>query len=147
MNVINIEVDELADYIFKTNQCNQIYINVRCLKSTKELFFFLFDIFCKGIVLLYGKNKKTLLNNLQLYQFEEIKEKLRYAHIKLNLEIYNKDTAILLDMMKEANNEKMIIQQSIDDIINMNDNEDLSKYVFKIFMNESLFCIHFEIIR
>ena len=147
MNVINIEVDELAEYIFKTNQCNQIYINVRCLKSTKELFFFLFDIFCKGIVLLYGKNKKTLLNNLQLYQFEEIKEKLRYAHIKLNLEIYNKDTAILLDMMKEANNEKMIIQQSIDDIINMNDNEDLSKYVFKIFMNESLFCIHFEIIR
>ena len=147
MNVVNIEVDELAQYIFKTNKNNHIYINIRCLKTTKELFFFLFDIFCKGVVLLYGKNNKTLLNNLQLYQFEEIKDKLRYAHIKLNLEIYEKDTAILLDLMKTSDSEKMIIQQSIDDIINMNDDEDLTNYVFKIFMNESLFCIHFEIMR
>jgi hypothetical protein len=144
----NIDVSELANYIFKKNDCKELYININCLKTKKELFFFLFDIFCKGIILLYGENNKIKLNNLGPHQFEEIEKKLRYAHIKLNMIHYDLETAMLLDLLPQNEvNERNIIQESINDIMKMNDNANLYDYVIKLFMNNTLFCINFDIIR
>ena len=82
---MNIDVNDLANFIFKVNDDKELFLNVKSLKTKKDLFFFLFDIFCKGIILLYGKDNKMKLNSLELHQFEEIKQKLRFAHIQLNL--------------------------------------------------------------
>lgn len=145
---VNINVSELANYIFVKNDNKELYININSLKTKKELFFFLFDIFCKGIILLYGENNKIKLNNLESFQFEEIEKKFRYAHIKLNMIHYDLDTAILLDLLSENDlNQKNIIQDSINDIMKMNDNENLYDYVIKLYMNNTLFCINFDIIR
>lgn len=145
---MRINVDELADFIFKKNTDNkELYLNINSLKTTKELFFFLFDIFCKGIILLFGENNKMKLNNLEPYQFEQIKEKLKYAHIQLIMTTYDKDTAILLDYIDNDVYEKNVIQESINNIVKMKDDDVLPNYVFKLFMNDTLFCIHFDIIR
>ena len=42
MNVqcLNINVNEVANYIFKINTNKEIFINVNSLKTKKELFFF-----------------------------------------------------------------------------------------------------------
>ena len=110
-------------------------------------FFFLFDIFCKGIILLFGENNKMKLNSLEPYQFEIIKEKMKYAHILLTMTTYDESTAKLLDLIPENVKEKNVIQDSINDITKMEENEPLTEYVFKLFMNETLFCINFDIIR
>jgi hypothetical protein len=149
MTRLNIDVSEVAKYIFEINDDKEIYLNVKSIKTTRDLFFFLFDIFCKGIIILYGENNKMKLNDLQPTQFDEIKHKLKFAHIKLNMEMFDKQTAVLIDLIPEGDesNEKNIIQKSIDDIMLMNDNEELNTYVFKLFMNENLFCINFDIIH
>lgn len=150
VSYLNINVNELANYIFKINTDKELYININSLKTKKELFFFLFDIFCKGIILMYGKNNKMKLNNLELYQFEEIKTKLKYAHISLNLIIYDKETAQILDLIPlndQEIKEKNIIQNSIDNIVKMSDNENLKNYIFHLYMNDNLFCINFDILH
>jgi hypothetical protein len=145
---MRIDVDELATFIFKKNTENkELYLNIRSLKTTKELFFFLFDIFCKGIILLFGENNKMKLNSLEPYQFELIKENMKYAHILLTMTTYDESTAKLLDLIPENVKEKNVIQDSINDITKMEENEPLTEYVFKLFMNETLFCINFDIIR
>lgn len=148
MQHMRIDVDELATFIFKKNTENkELYLNIRSLKTTKELFFFLFDIFCKGIILLFGENNKMKLNSLEPYQFELIKENMKYAHILLTMTTYDESTAKLLDLIPENVKEKNVIQDSINDITKMEENEPLTEYVFKLFMNETLFCINFDIIR
>lgn len=145
---MRIDVDELATFIFKKNTENkELYLNIRSLKTTKELFFFLFDIFCKGIILLFGENNKMKLNSLEPYQFELIKENMKCAHILLTMTTYDESTAKLLDLIPKNVKEKNVIQDSINDITRMEDNEPLTDYVFKLFMNETLFCINFDIIR
>lgn len=147
---LNINVNEVANYIFKINTDKEIFININSLKTKKELFFLLFDIFCKGIILMYGENNKMKLNNLELYQFDEIKTKLKYAHIHLNLITYDKETAQMLDLIPTNDQEikeKNIIQNSIDDIVKMPDNDNLDNYIFHLYMNENLFCINFDILH
>jgi ADP-glucose pyrophosphorylase len=148
--MLNIDVSEVAKYIFEINTEKEIYLNVKSIKTSRDLFFFLFDIFCKGIIILYGENNKMKLNDLQPYQFDEIKQKLKFAHIKLNMEIFDIQTAVLLDLLPEEGdeyNQKNIIQKSIDYIMLMNDNEELNTYTFQLFMNDNLFCINFDIIH
>lgn len=147
---LNINVNDLANYIFKVNTDKELYININSLKTKKELFFLLFDIFCKGIILMYGENNKMKLNNLELHQFEEIKTKLKYAHISLNLITYDKETAQILDLIPPNDQEikeKNIIQNSIDNIVKMPDDEDLKNYIFHLYMNDTLFCINFDILH
>lgn len=146
---MNIDVTEVAKYIFKINTDKEIFLNVNSIKTSRDLFFFLFDIFCKGLIILYGEDNKMRLNDLHPEQFEVIKDKLKYAHIKLNMEMYDKDTAILLDLLPDDDSydEKKIIQKSIDDIMLMTENEELSSYIFKLYMNDNLFCINFDVIH
>ncbi len=147
---LNINVNDLANYIFKINTDKELFININSLKTKKELFFLLFDIFCKGIILMYGENNKMKLNNLELYQFDEIKTKLKYAHISLNLITYDKDTAQILDLIPSNDQEikeRNIIQNSIDTIVKMPDDEDLMNYIFHLYMNDTLFCINFDILH
>ena len=150
VSYLNINVNELANYIFKINTDKELFLNINSLKTKKELFFFLFDIFCKGIILMYGENNKMKLNNLELHQFEEIKTKLKYAHIGMNLIIYDKKTAQILDLIPPNDQEikeKNIIQNSIDNIVKLPDDEDLKNYIFNLYMNDTLFCINFDILH
>ena len=147
--VMNIDVNDLATFIFKQNtDNNQLYININSLKTHKQLFFLLFDLFCKGLLMLYGSGNKLLLNKLEMVQFEEIRQKLKLAHIDLVMEQYDDSTAKLLDLIPEKdilNKETAIIRSSLNTIHGMKDDEDLKDYQFNLYMNDTLFCIHFDV--
>lgn len=152
MNAIHhIDVSELAKYIFvKNEKQSEIMINITCLKTQKELFFLLFDLFCKGLILMYGKDNRMTLNTLGMDQFEEVKQKLRCAHIQLSLVLYDKDTAELLDLIPNNmtdNHERTIITQSLAKIRAEKENLDLKEYVFHLYMNDILYCINFDILH
>ena len=146
----NIDITELAQYVFRNESESPIFIEINCLKTKKELFFLLFDLFCKGLIILFGENNKILLNKLGMDQFDEVKAKLKLAHVDLNLQLYDKETAVILEMIPadiDDRFEKTIIQQSLAQINGMPDDKDLKEYVFQLFMNETLFNINFDIIH
>ena len=146
----NIDITELAQYVFRNENEFPIFIEINCLKTKKELFFLLFDLFCKGLIILYGENNKILLNKLGMDQFDEVKAKLKLAHVDLNLTLYDKETAVILEMIPadiDDRFEKTIIQKSLAQINGMSDDMDIKEYVFQLFMNETLFNINFDIIH
>lgn len=152
MSVKNIDINELAAFIFTKNVEEQkVLLHINSLKTTKQLFFLLFDLFCKGLILLYGNNSnRLLLNKLEMSQFEELKRKLKCAHINLILTLYDADTAKLLDMIPDSSgehHESTIIRSSLDRILKMDDNDDLTEYQFHLYMNDTLFCINFDIMH
>lgn len=147
--VMNIDVNDLATFIFTQNtDNNQLYINITSLKTHKQLFFLLFDLFCKGLLMLYGSDNKLLLNKLEMSQFDEIRQRLKLAHIDLVMEQYDDSTAKLLDLIPEEdipNKETAIIRSSLNAIHGMRDDADLKDYQFNLYMNDTLFCIHFDV--
>ena len=149
--VKNMDVSELENYIFIHNtHDNQLLININCLKKQKELFFLLFDLFCKGLILMYGENNRMTLNTLGMEQFDEVKRKLKCAHIHLNLILYDKEMAELLDLIPkdmDDHYERNIITHSLGKIRSADENMDLKEYVFNLFMNETLYCINFDILH
>ena len=146
----NIDITELAQYVFRNENESPIFIEINCLKTKKELFFLLFDLFCKGLIILFGENNKILLNKLEMSQFDVVKTKLKLAHVDMNLQLYDKDTAVILEMIPsdiDDRFEKTIIQKSLAKINGMPDDADLKDYVFQLFMNETLFNINFDVIH
>lgn len=151
MSVKNIDIHELAAFIFlKNTEENQLYLHITSLKTKKQLFFLLFDLFCKGLILLYGSGNRLLLNKLDMSQFDELKRKLKCAHVNLILTLYDAKTAQLLDLLPsdvKDHQESSIIRSSLNKILEMDDDEDLVNYQFHLYMNDTLFCISFDIIH
>ena len=141
-----IDVARVAEYIFKKNVDSTMYLEVNSLKTTKELFFFLFDIFCKGLILMFGEQNQVELNTLTAEQFAKVGEKLRYAHIKLCIDSYPRDTAEMLDLINKDSSSKMILDESLQKINESDDNESLESYRINILMDNSFHQVSFSTI-
>jgi hypothetical protein len=145
-------INHLSLYIFTKNDKNQqilfdhdiySYFGIRC---NKDLFKFIFEIFYRGIIILYGSNNKVKLNDLSESQFNHMKNRLRYAHIKLNIIIYDLDTAYALDIIdKNSFNEYTVVMDTMSKIDNMNDNKELKDYIFYLYINGVIYSISFDI--
>ena len=146
MEKICIDVENLARYIFETNVNNKIFLDIKSIKTNKELFFFYFDLFCKGLVITFSDENTLLLNKLTEDDFYKIKKKFELAYIKLNMTIYDIETAYLIDICEKKHdlNEKDIIEKSIEKLKNMDDNLDLIQYEFNIYINGIINVISFE---
>lgn len=142
----NIDVDQLAFYIFTENDGKEIFLDIQSIKTNKDLFFFCFDLFCKGLVILFGTENKLLLNMLTSENFDEIRRKLKYAHIHLKTLNYDVELAELLDIVnKETLNERNVLVESIDKLKGMEEQLELSEYIFNIYLNNNVIQIFFEI--
>lgn len=146
MEKISINVEDLARYIFKTNTNNKIFLDINSIKTNKELFFFYFDLFCKGLIITFSESNTLLLNKLTEEDFYKIKKKFELAHIKLNMSIYDVETAYLIDICEKKTDltEKEIIEKSIERLKDMNDNLELKEYEFNIYINGIINVISFE---
>lgn len=142
----NIDVDQLAFYIFTENDGKEIFLDIQSIKTNKDLFFFCFDLFCKGLVILFGTENKLLLNMLTSENFDEIRRKLKYAHIHLKTLNYDVELAELLDIVnKDTLNERNVLVESIDNLKGMEEQLELSEYIFNIYLNNTVMQIFFEI--
>lgn len=93
---IDMHVDHLADFIFTKNINNAIIeLSLNGLESSKDFFFFCLDLFCKGLVLMFGDGSLSVkVNNIRMEQFMEMREKLRLAGIDVILDAQPPDIDI-----------------------------------------------------
>lgn len=123
------------------------------VKTNKELFSFCFQLFCNGLVLLYGDGQKVLLNALSMEQLDTIRKKLKCAHIHVKIATYDLDTAYLLDIVEKPTssqnqprpNEGSVLAKSMAAIRTQGENDALEDYALTLMMYGNVMQIHFEI--
>lgn len=148
MNLNNISLDKLAEYIFILNVHGfEMSFEINQKQTNKTLAVLFYNLFMKGIVLLHGENDRVTLNNLTTEQIYDIRDKLKKAQVHTNVLLYDKPTSILLDYLSDDDKypETHVIEQNKKEIEQMSDHEPLSSYEFRMYVNEHLICLTFEL--
>lgn len=92
MLYVDMEVDDFATFLFKKNINNAIIdLSLGGVENNKDLFLFLVDLVCKGLVLLFGEENRVELDNVTLEDFNSIKGKLSCAGIYVDLIVEQND--------------------------------------------------------
>jgi len=126
----SVGIDEFVDFIFIKNNNN---INIELpVENNKELLCFCIDLMCRGLVLLFGSNKRIELDNISMNDFEIIKNKMALAGIHINLNII-------------PNIENKPIRVNIRDIDNYPDNLNLKDFKFTVITLDFIYSVTFEI--
>jgi hypothetical protein len=103
----------------------------------------------RGLVLLFGNDNKITLNHLSMDQIQVVIHKMKMAKIKPHVTSYDKDTAMILDLLPTNSNVPLEIAVMHNNKLELEQikSHDLSKYVYKMYMFSTLYCLYFEIIR
>jgi len=156
MNAITLEVEQLAQYIFvKNTHNNQIGLDIHGLGSSKDLFCFCLDLFCKGIVLTLGMRRgdgdaddnegggecrRAEIDDMSMADFEYMSRKLQLAGIKCLLQLDPLDAPLTPEQSKD------VLHWSILNVQRMPDNLLIQQYSFTIKLQEALCTVRFEIL-
>ena len=143
-----MKANDLAKFLFIENYNNiKLTITSNEFKNAKDTFFFLLDLFFKGLVLLFGKkindmSMRVVLNELDISQIDIVKDKFKSAYIKLHCDFFH------YSLYKDGNPEyiKTFSQGNISDINNMSDNLNISNYKFILSLDEIIYVIYFELL-
>lgn len=86
---IETDIDSLVEYIFVKNKNDAIIeLTLGGIEDNKDLFYFCLDLFCKGLVILFGDDRKSVIvNTINMDQFAIIKKKMHNAGIDVTLDI------------------------------------------------------------
>jgi hypothetical protein len=143
--IVNVDIDNLAKYIFKTNVDSQMFLQFDSIKTNRDLFYLCFDLFCKGIVLLFGKDNKFRLNDMNDNHFDKIRRKLLFANIDTKIVQYPIDTAILIDILDPSRSPKQVLSDSINKIGSLETNLEIEEYEFSLLIDSVYIIISFGI--
>lgn len=144
----NISLDKLAECIFVLNVHGfEMNFEINQKQTNKTLSTLFYHLFIKGIVLLHGENNRVTLNKLDIDQVYAIRDKLKKAQIHTNVILYDKPTSILLDYLTTDDKfpEKLVVEQNRTEIKQMSDNEPLPNYEYRMFVNDHVICLTFEL--
>ena len=84
-----MHINDLADFIFIKNVNDSIIqLSLNGVEDMKDLFYFCLDLFCKGLVILFGQDNKVEVEIITLEQFMLLRKKMANAGININLNIY-----------------------------------------------------------
>jgi hypothetical protein len=147
-----MDVNQLAETIFVKNWYNnEMSFDLNQEMSKKQLVHILYSLFMKGLVLLFGHNQKLTLNTVTEEQLSIVSMKLRLAHIKTNVQIVDKDTAILLDYIPENTHgiplELYVMRENQKENSTKSVTDDIPDYVFQMYLNGCLIRLSFDILR
>lgn len=86
---VEMEIDDFAEFMFLKNVSNiPLEISMGLIESNKDLYCFCLDLFCKGLVLMFSKDSKSVLvEELSFNDFECVKRKMACAGINVNLDV------------------------------------------------------------
>lgn len=142
MNNFNIDIDALAPMIFLKNP-NDLPVKVNILdplKNAKDIFYFLTDLFLKGIFYMNTNEKmKVVINDLSLDDIFSTVKKLKNAKIQTNIAIEGSEI--------DKSTFKYIIKDSIERVKKMSDDQSLQDYYLLIPMNDSIYRISFQLLQ
>jgi hypothetical protein len=143
---VEMEVNDLADFMFKRNVNNVVLdLSLGGIENNKDLFFFILDLFCKGLVLLFGGEQKSVdVDSITLDDFGTVKEKMGCAGININLAYYPNDIELQDGEVVEMSKRALL---NLDEINNAPDNKPLEEYVFKLLTIKNQYIISFNLIH
>ena len=143
----NVDYYQLLEHIyFKNRNKQKIFVEAASLKSTKDLFRFCLDLFCKGLVLCYGdESRKVTIDSLSLEQIQDVIDKLSYTGIMTIIQVLQKDMEAEDHASNAEESSYSILTESVKRIDEYPDNGDLKEYNFKIKVGPTVFCIFFDI--
>lgn len=133
---VNMHINDLADFVFTKNVHNaEIFLQLFEVEDIKDLFFFCLDLFCKGLVLMYGEGNRVTLEDITMEQFAEVRRKLLLTGIEvfLHTEMRTED-----DGMPTGENRTIIR-------VDEKDENELKDYKFTICTNTLVYEVHFEL--
>lgn len=143
-----MDIEQLSEAMFVKNKYDYEMSLESSEVTIKQLSSILYSLFMRGLVILYGDGARVTLNHLSMDQIKRVTDKMRLAKIKTNFQVYDRSTAILLDMLPETVNiplEIYIMKQNQIDIAKTESN-DLKDYKYKMYLQGNLYCLHFEIV-
>lgn len=143
---VEFTYEQLLSYVFFDNEYDAelFLINIDSFVTNhKEFFCLCFDIFCKGLVLLYGdKGKSVDFANITIRQLENIHHKMTKIGIKTRMYEYTPEDYILLckDYDEKIDDKsidaKYLLEKSMKAIKgNKNDAELYKFYMFTMIKN------------
>ena len=140
---VELEIDELANFMFKRNENNVVLeLSLGGIENNKDLFYFILDLFCKGLVLMFGNGTNSVdVDTITYENFLLIKEKLLCAGIQINMEYYPND----IPLNNESISKRAII--NTDEINEAEDDKPLNEYVFKLYSLKNQYIISFNLVH
>jgi hypothetical protein len=139
---VEMQINDLAEFMF-TKNVNNVVIDL-CLggiQNNKDLFYFCLDLFCKGLVIMFGNGSNSVdIEDLTADNFALIREKMLCAGVVVKLVALPSD----IDDM-EGNPVKASL--NFDEINASGDNLPLSQYEFKVTNKLMLYIVSFSIVH
>ena len=133
---VDMEVDDFASFIFLKNKNDAIIeLSLGGVENMKDMFCFLVDLLCKGLVLLFAKETYRIeIDELSINDFQLLKKKMSLAGIDVKLNMLQ-------------NTDHIPPSINIRDIDFLPDNEPLDTYVFRVVSLTFIYEIRFAIIQ
>lgn len=140
---VELEIDELANFMFKRNENNVVLeLSLGGIENNKDLFYFILDLFCKGLVLMFGNGTNSVdVDTITYENFLSIKEKMLCAGIQVNMEYYPND----IPLNDENISKRAVI--NTDEINEASDDKPLIEYVFKLYSLKNQYIISFSLVH
>lgn len=138
---IDMHINNLAEFMFITNKDDKVLsLSLNGVEDTKDMFYFLLDLFCKGLVLMFGDGRGVNISELSMEDFAAIKKKMSNAGVLVNLSIYQD---IAIDNEEEAKAPHVNLQH----IEALDNNMPLNDYHFILRMGQTVYTICFELVH
>lgn len=135
---IDMNINDFAEFMFTKNVNNaEIFLELGGIEDNKDLFYFCLDLFCKGLIYMFGENGKINIELITYEQFNQVKQKMLLAGIVVNLlyeDISNSNNSI---------NKNTII--NLDEIEKDENNLNLKDYEFTITTDKLIYKINFDL--
>jgi hypothetical protein len=134
-----MHIDELAQFMFLEN-VNDIVLDLSLggVQNNKDLFFFCLDLFCKGLVLMFGQETKSVrIEELSFENFAEVKKKMECAGIKV----------VLTVLPSDIDSDETKLSLNLEELEKDSDDKPFESYEFKLKNDTLLYLVSFELIH
>lgn len=136
---VEVSVDHLAEFIFTKNVNNAIIdLSLEGLQNAKDFFFFCLDLFCKGLVYMFGNGSIVHVQDISQENFTQLRNKLKLAGIDAILEITPPDIDVRPGELRTNINELNTYSP---------DDASLDQYKFILKSCDFTYIIHFQLVH
>ena len=131
---VDVSINDLTGFLFLRNKDNAtVELSLEGIENNKDMFMFCIDLFCKGIVLLYGEGSNYIeLDKLTMENFDVIRKKMNNAGIEVLLEI-------------DQDQKHSTSSINFDHIMQQPDNWDIERYYLELRTPEITYNIRFKL--
>lgn len=139
---VNMQVNDLAEFMFVKNINNVVLdLSLGGIENNKDLFCFFLDLFCKGLVMMFGNGSNSVsIEDITLDNFQQLKEKMLCAGISTNLQVFPAD-------IPDESEQPQRAMLNLDEINATTDDKALDQYEFKVTNTQNTYIVSFNLVH